>query len=125
MVQWPHPEVPIIACANTAEYRNTVPSCVTPDDIVLEVGSANGLTVEIISRFCSSAVGVDKSAAEVSDAVTPSAVVAFEYTSRCGREGMIVRSYGRESGREGRPQACSGKEGMASTWTLMSSRSMM
>jgi cyclopropane fatty-acyl-phospholipid synthase-like methyltransferase len=56
---------PVLAVATTAAYREVIASCVTADDVVLEVGSANGVTLEILSAYAHDVVGVDSSEQEI------------------------------------------------------------
>ena len=50
----------VIVTGNVSEYRATIPVCVNKDDVVLEVGCANGKTTSILAEHCKEAVGIDK-----------------------------------------------------------------
>ena len=50
----------IIVTEDVSEYRATIPVYVNRDDIVLEVGCANGKTTSILAKHCKEAVGIDK-----------------------------------------------------------------
>lgn len=50
----------IIVTENVGEYRATIPTCVNKDDVVLEVGCAEGTTTKRLSKHCKEVIGIDK-----------------------------------------------------------------
>jgi hypothetical protein len=50
----------IIVTENVSEYRATIPECVNKDDVVLEVGCAEGMTTKKLSEHCKEVIGIDK-----------------------------------------------------------------
>jgi hypothetical protein len=50
----------IIVTADVSEYRATIPLCVNKDDIVLEIGCAEGKTTAKLAQHCKEAIGIDK-----------------------------------------------------------------
>ena len=50
-----------IAARNVKEYRETIPTCVTKDDVVLEVGCEWGTTTVQIAPLCKEVIGTDVS----------------------------------------------------------------
>ncbi|KAF8073140.1 Acbp2 [Scenedesmus sp. PABB004] len=60
---------PIVVTENVVEYRRAVPEFVTRDDVVLEVGCAEGLTTAALAKRAKLAIGVDKSPGQIAKAV--------------------------------------------------------
>jgi len=58
-------KLPYVVCAKTREYRESIAKVCRPDDVVLEVGSAHGVTLANISKFSKKAIGIDKGESEV------------------------------------------------------------
>ena len=50
----------IIVTENVSEYRATIPECVNKDDVVLEIGCAEGTTTKRLSEHCREVIGIDK-----------------------------------------------------------------
>jgi len=50
----------IIVTENVSEYRATIPKCVNEDDVVLEIGCAEGTTTSRLSEHCKEVIGIDK-----------------------------------------------------------------
>jgi len=50
----------IIVTENVSEYRATIPKCVSKDDVVLEIGCAEGTTTKRLSKHCKEVIGIDK-----------------------------------------------------------------
>jgi precorrin-6B methylase 2 len=50
----------IIVTENVSEYRATIPKCVSKDDIILEIGCAEGTTTKRLSKHCKEVIGIDK-----------------------------------------------------------------
>ncbi|KAK9744949.1 hypothetical protein K7432_018286 [Basidiobolus ranarum] len=53
--------VPILVTENVDEYRKLMRENLQADDVVLELGSAQGVSASIMSQYCKEVVGVDKS----------------------------------------------------------------
>ena len=53
----------IIVTKGVKEYRQTIPHCVTKQDVVLEIGCATGTTSARLYRHARSLVAIDKGAA--------------------------------------------------------------
>jgi len=53
-------EANIIVTRDVSEYRATIPQCVNEDDVVLEVGCAQGTTTRKIWEHCKDVTGIDK-----------------------------------------------------------------
>ena len=49
----------IVAVRDVKEYRATIPTCVQPDDVVLEIGCEWGTTTVLIAPRCKLVVGTD------------------------------------------------------------------
>ncbi|ORX85501.1 hypothetical protein K493DRAFT_319955 [Basidiobolus meristosporus CBS 931.73] len=52
---------PITVTENVDEYRRLMREILKPEDVVLELGSAQGVSASIMSKYCKEVVGVDKS----------------------------------------------------------------
>ena len=50
----------IIVTENVSEYRDTISRCVNEDDVVLEIGCAEGTTTKKLSEQCKEVIGIDK-----------------------------------------------------------------
>jgi len=50
-----------IATEGVKEYRETIPTCVNEDDVVLEIGCEWGTTTEILARHCREVIAIDVS----------------------------------------------------------------
>jgi len=49
----------IIVTDYVVEYRNSIPYLISPNDCVLEVGCADGVTTSKIAKFAKCAIGID------------------------------------------------------------------
>jgi len=50
----------IIVTKDAREYRATIPQCVNEDDVVLEIGCAEGTTTKKLREHCKEVIGIDK-----------------------------------------------------------------
>jgi hypothetical protein len=48
-----------IAARGVKEYRETIPTLVRPDDVVLEIGCEWGTTTAVLAQHCANVVGTD------------------------------------------------------------------
>ncbi|MFO8008383.1 MAG: class I SAM-dependent methyltransferase [Candidatus Brocadiia bacterium] len=53
------PRTDFVAVRNVREYRATVPDCVGPDDVVLEIGCEWGTTTEVLAEHAGTVIGTD------------------------------------------------------------------
>ena len=51
-----------VATRNVKEYRATIPTWVSPDDVVLEIGCEWGTTTAVLAERCKDVIGTDISA---------------------------------------------------------------
>lgn len=51
-----------VATRNVKEYRATIPTWVSPDDVVLEIGCEWGTTTTLLAERCKDVIGTDISA---------------------------------------------------------------
>jgi hypothetical protein len=58
----------LVVCGTTREYRASVSRIVNSEDVVLEIGSAHGVTTRMIGNKCKRVYGIDRGWHEVADA---------------------------------------------------------
>lgn len=56
----PNSNTTIIVAGDANEYRATISRCIKDEDIVLEIGCAEGTTTVKLAEHCSDVVGIDK-----------------------------------------------------------------
>jgi SAM-dependent methyltransferase len=81
---------PIHAVSSTQEFRAAIKRTVGPADVVLEVGCADGVTTEIISKFAADVVGVDIAAAVVAKARARFGGLDFRVVDGLDLEGLAA-----------------------------------
>ncbi|WIA09459.1 hypothetical protein OEZ85_008860 [Tetradesmus obliquus] len=59
---------PIVVTENVVEYRKAITELVTAEDVVLEVGCAEGVTTALIADAAKQVVGIDKSPSQAAKA---------------------------------------------------------
>mmetsp|Transcript_39549 Transcript_39549/g.87985 ORF Transcript_39549/g.87985 Transcript_39549/m.87985 type:complete len:186 (-) Transcript_39549:569-1126(-) len=68
---------PVLVTEDVLDYRKCIPLYVEHDDVVLEVGCAQGVTTGLIAEVAKQAVGVDKSKGQAQRAQTRNPKIAF------------------------------------------------
>ena len=59
---------PIVAVLTTDDFRNAAQNLVSPSDVVLEVGCADGITTNLIHKYAADVVGIDTAAGVIAKA---------------------------------------------------------
>eukprot|EP01025_Chloroclados_australasicus_P037970 TRINITY_DN38849_c0_g1_i1.p2 TRINITY_DN38849_c0_g1~~TRINITY_DN38849_c0_g1_i1.p2 ORF type:complete len:151 (-),score=1.14 TRINITY_DN38849_c0_g1_i1:57-509(-) len=68
----------VIVCEQVDDYRKAIGTYVTQEDIVLELGCAEGVTTNLIGQHCQKVVGLDKSLFQYQRAQERFPLVRFE-----------------------------------------------
>lgn len=68
---------PIVAVLTTDDFRNAAQNLVSPSDVVLEVGCADGITTNLIHKYAADVVGIDTAAGVIAKAKQRYPVVDF------------------------------------------------
>lgn len=74
---------PIVACENCNDYRDLIPRCIEPDDVVLEVGCHVGGTTGLIGALAAQTLGIDSSDFWLGEARTAYPHIQFEQVREC------------------------------------------
>ncbi|KNC81935.1 hypothetical protein SARC_05764, partial [Sphaeroforma arctica JP610] len=69
---------PVIVAESISDYRSCIASHVRPEDYVIEIGCASGVTTSRLANHCKLAVGIDKSKAQLKAARERASDVRFE-----------------------------------------------
>jgi trans-aconitate methyltransferase len=67
-----------IATRGVKEYRQSIDACVTPDDVVLEIGCEWGTTTTLLAKRCPRVIGTDISPECIARARTSHPDIRFE-----------------------------------------------
>jgi SAM-dependent methyltransferase len=59
---------PMVAVLTTDDFRNAAQNLVSPSDVVLEVGCADGITTNLIFKYAADVVGIDTAAGVIAKA---------------------------------------------------------
>jgi hypothetical protein len=75
--------MPIVACENCNDYRDLIPRCIEPDDVVLEVGCHVGGTTGLIGALAAQTLGIDSSNFWLDEAREAYPHIRFEQVREC------------------------------------------